>query len=740
LLIVSSLFVAPRTTYAKEFFSLQSDTVRTDTIINDVLSTDTAYAKEFFSLQSDTVSTDTIINDVLLMDSVANDTDYPDTLMTDYLDADDELPEDSLIIRKGKTKKEKTKPDTLVTYFFKDTLRYNRIIAWTLNRYLNTPDIVSVDTLQDENMTELPFYKADVGVSYLGSTGSASLVHDFFKRKQPDIFPFMEPYRLYGFTPDNIRFYNAKGPFTSLSYYTSGAKRFYEDNTKFLFTRNVNPSLNFGLYYHKMGTKGTYQNQRTRDKTFNMFVSYVGNRYVAHAGYIYNGINNKENGGIINDFFVEDTVINSDAIDVKLKSALNILSSNTYFLTHSYGISLNLFKRDSLTAATEGTMVYFGHTFEYSRNRRVYTDGISDTAYVDLMNIERNYIRYYDKSYLSASGSYDSTFASKLDNRLFIRLQPYSSMAIISKIDGGIGYQFDRYYGFTPESYIYTVKDEKLSTGYVYGNAEGMFSKYFSWEAFFKYHFLGYRINDLNFDANARLSLYPLNGGIHFTGRFLLDNREQPYFFKKYYSNHFQWNNNFNKTTETRIEAAVNIPDWNLEAGFKNSVISNYVYFDDNALPQQTSEILNITSLYLNSRLRWWLFRLDTRLVAQNTSNANVLPLPALSGNVMFYIEAQLVKNVLNSRIGFDVHYNTRFYDYAYNPAVGMFHTQSEKKIGNYPWIDIFASFKWKRANIYVKLTNAGAGIVGDRNYFSALHYPRNKRMFRYGLNWFFNN
>jgi hypothetical protein len=715
--MIGGLSVAPNQAYAKSFITLQSDTVSADTTVKN----------------SDTAATDTIIDTPVIS--------LPDSAMTGMSDSLNVggQDEDSLIIRKGTTKKEKTKPDTLVTYFFADTLRYNRIITWTVNRYLNTPTIVSQDTLQSENMTELPFHKADVGVSYLGTTGSASLLHDFFKRSRSDIFPFMDPYSLYGFTPDNIRFYNTKGPFSNLSYYTSGNKRISEDNTKVLITRNINPSLNAGLYYQKMGAKGIYQNQRTSDKTFNMFVSYVGKQYVAHAGYIYNGINNKENGGIVNDFFIEDTVINADAIDVKLKSALNILSSNTYFLTHSYGLPLNLFKRDSANIG-DGTVVYFGHTFEYSRNRRIYTDGVGDTAYVDLRDGQRNYRRYYDNAYMSAVGSIDSTFASKFDNRLFIRLQPYSSAAIISKIDGGLGYSFDKYYGFTPESYLYGHRDEKLSTGYIYGNAEGMFSKYFSWQAFLKYHFSGYRMNDLNFDANARLSLYPVSGGVHFTGRFLLDNREQPYFIKKYYSNHFQWNNNFNKTTETRIEAEVTVPDWNLEVGFKNSVISNHVYFNDNALPQQTSEILNITALHLSSKLSWWLLRLDTRLTFQNTSNGNVLPLPALSGNLTFYVESQWVKNVLNARIGLDFYYNTRFYDYAYNPATGMFHTQSERRIGNYPWADLFASFKWKRANIYVKFTNAGDGIVGKRNYFSALHYPRNNRMFRYGINWFFHN
>jgi hypothetical protein len=694
-------------------------------------------------LQSDTVQADTIINTVdsvnILTDSTVRSEQIPENIVSDTLNPDNEL-NDSLVIKRGNTKKEKERPDTLVTYFFKDTLRYNRIITWTINRYLNSPRILTSDTLQSKNLRELPFYQQDVGASYLGVTGSATMLHDFFKREQSDIFPFMNPYSFYGFTPDNIKFYNTKGPFSNLSYYSSGNKRSGETDVKVLLSQNVNPSLNVGLYYQKMGAIGIYQNQRTKDKTFNMFASYVGEKYVAHAGYIYNGINNKENGGIVNDFFLEDTVVTENTIDVKLKSAVNSISSNTYFLTHSYGIPLNLFKRDSSATAAEGTVVYFGHTFEYSRYKRIYTDGVTDTAYVDLRTGQRNYIHYYDDYYMYPFASYDSTFTSNLDNRVFIRLQPYSAEAIISKIDGGIGYQFDRYYGFSPESYLYGQKSEKLSTGYVYGNAEGVFSKYFSWQAFLKYNFLGYKMNDLKFDANARLSIYPLSEGIHFTGRFLLDTKEQSYFVKKYYSNHFQWNNDFSKTAETRIEASVNIPYWNLELGFKNSIISNYVYFNDNVLPTQNAGVLNILSFYANNQLSWWLLRLDTRLLIQNSSNSNVLPLPSFSGNATFYIESEWVKNVLNTHIGVDVYYNTRFYDYAYNPAVGMFHTQSEKKIGNYPWVDLFASFKWKRANIYIKFTNAGEGIVGERNYFSALHYPRNKRMLRLGVNWYFHN
>jgi len=691
-------------------------------------------------------STTANAQDIFSDDSTKQEIADQDSLRQEIAVTDSEnvsLPEnnqsDSLVIKRGKVKEEKEPVDTLSTYFFDDTLYYNKIIVWNVDRYFNTPRMKTTDTLQSQNITDLPFYREDVGVTYLGVTGSASQLHNFFKWEKSEVFPFMNPYNLYTHSPDNVNFYNTKGPYTNLSYYTSGNKRIGEDNIKALFTRNVSPALNLSLFYQKMGAKGIYQNQRTKDKNFNLLASYVGKRYVAHAGYIHNGINNKENGGIVNDFYIVDTIINSEAIDVKLKSALNRVSSNTYFLTHSYGLPLNIFKRDSADLEN-GTMVFFGHSFEYSRYRRVYSDGPSDVEYVDLHGNPGVRQNYYENYYLNSSRSYDSTFSSKFDNKAFIRLQPYSSTAIISNIDGGIGYSFDKYYGFKEHSYLYKQSDYNPSTGYIYGNTQGMFSKYFSWNAFLKYNFSGYRMNDLYFDATANLSTYPTQEGVHFNGRLVLDNKEQPYFIQNYFSNHFKWNNNFDKTTETRIEASVSIPDLNLEAGFKNGIISKYVYFDDNALPKQTSEVLNVTSIYLNSKLSWWILRLDTRLLFQSTSNSSVLPLPAFSGNMAFYQESEWVKNVLNSRIGFDVYYNTNFYDYAYNPAVGMFHTQSEKQIGNYPWVDLFATFKWKRANVFVKFTNVAEGIIGERNYFSALHYPRNKRMLRLGVSWYFHN
>ena len=63
---------------------------------------------------------------------------------------------------------------------------------------------------------------------------------------------------------------------------------------------------------------------------------------------------------------------------------------------------------------------------------------------------------------------------------------------------------------------------------------------------------------------------------------------------------------------------------------------------------------------------------------------------------------------------------------------------QTERKIGDYPWLDVFANFKWKRAAIFIKVRNLGEGISGPGDYFSALHYPRVPLQLQYGLSWSF--
>lgn len=88
--------------------------------------------------------------------------------------------------------------------------------------------------------------------------------------------------------------------------------------------------------------------------------------------------------------------------------------------------------------------------------------------------------------------------------------------------------------------------------------------------------------------------------------------------------------------------------------------------------------------------------------------------------------------------LGVDGRYNTKYYGFAYNPAIAQFYNQRETEIGGYPYLDAFAAAKWKRMRILLKLQHFNANLLGGQNYFMVLHHPANRMMFKIGVSWSF--
>ena len=626
-------------------------------------------------------------------------------------------------------KAEKAKADTLLTYVFGDWHKNTLVFSWTHNPYFNTLTRVPVnDTLPDDVRIEYPFFKKDVGAVFLGAAGSAAMTHDFFQRKKNEHFKFFEPYDIYSYDTDNLIFFNTKRPFTVLSYQTSGSKLSEESNIRVVHTQNIKPEWNIGFQYQRYGTRGQYRNEATDNKTFLLSTAYTGKRYVAHVAYMFTNVANRENGGIVNDSDITDTIVPSEDIAVRLTDAHNRLRKQTVLFTHSLGIPINFFKKqkDTTTKIGEGTLIYLGNSLEYTSYRRRYTD---------TKNASGDYYNYW---YYNAERTRDSSQTAVFDAKVFARMQPWASDAIISTIAGGLGYRNQKYYTFNPDQYLTNISTSTENDLYLYANAAGKFSKYFEWNAYTQYFITG----KTNFilDGNVRISLYPVTNGVHVKGRFLFHRYEPNFFEKNYFSNHFTCDNSFSATTRTQIEGSLSIPDWDLEVGVKQALIKNYIYNDTLALPRQHDGGLSVTSFFIRKNFKVGLFHFDNEVLMQLSGNENVLPLPKISAHASWYLQAALVKSVLTAQIGLDARYNTRYYAYAYNPALGDFHTQAEKKIGNFPYVEAFANFKWKRTVIFVKMANILKDACGSE-YFSVLHYPRNNAMLlRLGITWHFFN
>lgn len=383
-------------------------------------------------------------------------------------------------------------------------------------------------------------------------------------------------------------------------------------------------------------------------------------------------------------------------------------------------------------SAGEGPMLSVGHVGEVTRYYRYYTDNIALND-----EVGRNF--YNNMFYINPTSSADSTRMLTVDNKLFFRLQPWARDAVVSQISGGLGYQWNSIYAFNPDMFLTGNGNRSLHDLYVYAGARGQYRKYLNWGAQARYSFLGYWQNDFSVDADLDVSFYPFKDKsepIVLGGKFSTSLKEPDWFSQHYYSNHYVWDNDFGKTSTTKVEAFLDIPKWRLEASFSYGLVNNYLYNDTLGVIRQHDGLINVMSGYVRKDFKLWKFHLDNKILFQYSSDRNVLPLPMLTFHMRYYLELEAVKNVLTVQLGADATMNTPYYAPAYNPALGTFQLQTRELIGYNPYIDVFLNMQWKRVNVFIKVINVGQGWPDGGNMFSAYHYIKPYRGFKVGIHW----
>ena len=667
-------------------------------------------------------------------------------------------------------------PRILETYVFKDSLRYQRLLKWTHERDFHAVTLQShEDTTFNYRFYDFPFQREDVNAAWLGVSGSPLLHYDFSQRKSREGVAFYDALESWSYAPDNLPMYNSKTPYTELSYWgtlLAGDKK-ESDNLHLLTSQNITPELNITMFYDRFGGNGILQSEATKNKTAVVEANYLGKKYLMHAGFIYNMASREENGGIQDIGLIRDTTLEVREIAVNLSDASSKVKKQTVFLDQQIRIPFYFIERwkhrkdsldqmdqldslyalipelddedasdeeeDESTAAADTvqiddskiTTAFIGHSSEFSVYRRIYRDALTGTTDKDFFN---------NVFYYHPSTSYDSLRVSRLENKFFIRMQPWTDESLVSKLNVGVGHRLMSYYTFDP-SFLYKPSNYIWNTMYLYAGVEGQIQNYFQWNAHGKYHFLGDEINDFDLGAEARLNLYPFrrhrNSPISIYGRFNTTLDEPEYYLQHLLTNHYKWDNKFTKISTTTVEGSISIPHWQLGAHVAYNLLAGNIWYDNAGIVQQNAEAMSILSASLYKNFKLGILHLDHRALFQVSSKPDIVPLPKLAANVRYYIQFPVgpVK-AMTMQIGANVWYNTKWYLPAYNPALGVFHNQEEREYGNYPVGDLFVNMQWKRACVFVKYENAGMTLFEHNDYFSADRYIRTTRAIKFGIYW----
>ncbi len=598
-------------------------------------------------------------------------------------------------------------PRILDTYAIPDTMHFKRIIAWTEDRDFGQLNTFVPDTGCNYHFNDYKFLREDVNASWLGVAGSPVQNYNFLGRKNTGV-SFYDPYEAWTFNPETFVQYNSKTPHTELAYYgtlLAGDEK-ESDNIHIFSTQNITPELNFHVLYDKWGGGGMLINEKVKNKTAAAGINYLGKRYLANAGIIHNKVEMGENGGIVDIGEIRDTTIEIREVKVAMTQAASTTKKFTAYADQQLRIPFDFIntwrsRRDSTfvpDSSADVTTAFIGHAIEYSKFQRQFVNGTDA----------------------------DSLGQTRFDNKIYLRLQPWSADGLISKIDVGLG---DYVHGYHKVTAADTSRVHENSL-YTYAGARGQFTDNARWDAKAHLVFAGADAGNMDLSAGASMEFYPFRRArrspVALSARFSESLIGPSYYQRHLYSTVnplMRWDNNFSKTSTTKIEGSLQIPYWKLEAKAGYALVGNPVYYDTLGVVQQyNSNVISVLSAYVRKEFVIANFlHLDNRILAQFSSNQDVIPLPNLALNLRYYIQFPVQPGVLDMQIGVNGWWNTKWYSPEWNYLTGTFHNQKEFAYNNGPYFDAFINMQWKQVTLFVKLQNVGEGWPMEQpDYFSS--------------------
>lgn len=610
------------------------------------------------------------------------------------------------------------------------------IYTWKLDdNYIDTNPAL-LDTSLKQFQVYKPNYITDPLHSDMGNLGLPSLPHSYNKLLYRDELFFLKYYLPFVQYPDNRIFVNTKKPFTQLNYTTGGQKKVLEQSLKVLHTQNVNENLNAGLEYKLVGSEGQYTNQKSSIKALALFTNWVSDKYTLHATFDINNILINENGGIIND----EDLGNNESIDIPvnlgtINSAASSLKNTVFLLSH--GVSLGGIQKDTLQTSDSttkkvnesdglGLQGKFSHVMLFQKDARKYSDDDPTTG-------------FYNNIYADSTQTLDSLYARTFKNTLIFDFK--SSPDRKFSFGGGIAVsiELNKYSDLLPGDTIYNNDNysNKSLSGYLFNDL----GEKFNWRVKVKNYYSGYYAGDFLIDGSITKSFSTKKGLSKLVLKGKFENKKPAFQMNYYHSNNFVWENDFEKIITTKISAKYTDPGRFLNASFNYFLTDNQLYFDTAAIPAQINELSSVLSFYLSKEFHLGKFHFINKILVQKTDHQEEINLPLLSLYNSTYFEHdfhfKLTGGNLLFQTGFDVYYNTPYYAMAFMPATGQFYNQDRKKLGNYPYVNLFINFKLKRTRFFLMLDHANSGVTGN-DYFSVLHYPLNQRTVKFGLSWTF--
>ena len=563
--------------------------------------------------------------------------------------------------------------------------------------------------LRKDNLEKLKF--SNFGQSYNSLTYSyekSSLPFSSFSSKQHAYLKSSE-----------VKYYKVPTPLTELLFKSVMKQGQFTD---VLFSTNTSENFNFSIAFKGMRSLGNYQNILSGLKKFRFTSNYnsINEKYKFKMHYVSQNFENRENGGLTNssidNFESEDNLFSERSkLSVKFEDATNYFLSKRFFLDHQFRI-LKSKKNNSL---------FIGHIFEYETTYNAFE--------------QNNPTPFYGSS---ATPINDKTQIKTMSNKFYTYLS--------SKFFGDIKVSY--------LNYNYNYLTNALSSSELgFNENENSISfelknNIFNHELRGKLekNLFGDRLGDL-----INIIIVSQNKKFNYSLGFNTLNKHPGLYFELFESNYseIRWANKLNSVKINNINLEFSSRTFG-SFNFDYSKIDNFTYFDlkDKStlndeqdlklIPKvnQHSNSINYLKLKWQKEFNFGKFALDNSFIFQNVDqDQNILNLPDYIFRNTIYFSDHVFKRAMFLQTGLTFKYFSNYYANEYNPLISSFHIQNDKKIGNFPMIDVFVNARIKRTRLFLKAEHINSTITGN-NFYSTPSYPYRDFIIRFGLIWNFFN
>lgn len=582
---------------------------------------------------------------------------------------------------------------------------------------------VPLDTTFDGLHNYNYIFKQSIANTYLANFPSPYESDIFIKRAPEEDFYVLTNIRAYLFKPVDALEFNSTTPFTQLNYYSGGGKGKNETFLDVWHVQNINPFWNAGFRYNLISSDGRYMNQKSKAYNFSIFSSYERDRWAVSLFLNQNNGHFNENGGITDKKFIRDTTLNAENVPVNLSNVKNTYRNFNFYTLLQYNIG----KRKETVRGNDTIQSYpakalFSATVE-DNIHRFKESGVN--------------FDFFPHTYLDSTSNTDfqGNHVYNFSTKFVVNEHP--KYKYLPGIYAGLDFKYLNYTGRTGLDSTHAKGTDKYNGTWITG---GIFnvddSALFNFDANVKLCLLGDYIG--NFEIQGFIKQYfNKNRNSYVRADALIESKAVNPFFSRYIGNHDIWETDFSDIKTMSVEGRYINKKLRTELGLGWTNIIDYVYFDTASMPQQTSKTLMILTAWGKQKFKTGHFHFDQTVYFQKSTQEDILSLPAISLYSHNYYENAFFQKVLKFIIGVDLYYNTKFYADNYSPSTMQFHNQRTEKTGGYPKLDVFLNLRIKRADFFLKYEHVNYYFTNG-NYFSALDYPINPAMFKFGLKWNF--